>query len=810
MRNGGRVVRRFAIASALLMAGAGVASAQAVPAAHWDTLQKYCFGCHNTDDWAGGLAFEALSHNDLPADAKSWEATIRKMRGRLMPPPGKDRPSEAEAQGLINWLETSLDAAAGQHVAPGRVGLHRLNRREYANAVRDLLDVDVDAATLLPRDDERDGFDNIAASLQVSPSFMDQYVAAAQIVATLALGNRTALAVGTNYFAGSSGPQRRHRDGLPFGTRGGFVVEHFFPADGEYALTVSDLARGLAASGVEHENTLVALLDGKEFFRTTIGGEQDNKTIDQKQDPAVDAVNKRLKDVRFHATAGQRKVTVTFLERTLAETDSRLHSIDPLGGQDRILRVNSFEIRGPFKIDGVSMSPSRARVFSCYPAADANAMAQRACAQQIIASLAARAFRRPLTVADTDSLLKLYDSAAQGSGFEAGMKRAVTGVLASPWFLFRTDLSNAAAAKGVNLVDDLALASRLSFFLWSSLPDDELLGLAQRGTLHETAVLSQQIQRMLADQRAGSLVTNFAFQWLNLGRLDEIDADPRLFPYAAGSSDPRPDFREELRLFIGSILQRDRSVLDLLTADHTFLNERLAVHYGIHDVKGAQFREVKLDQTARYGLLGKGAVLMLTSYPNRTAPVLRGQWVLERILGTPPAPPPPMVESLKEDHGPKPKTVRELMQMHRRNPNCNSCHGVMDPLGFALENFDAVGQYRTMDREAREAIDASGVLPDGTQVHDVNDLRAALLKNPGQFAQTFTEKLMTYGLGRSVEYGDMPAVRAIVRRAAADNYRFSSIVMGIVTSDAFSKTDAGGTGNAPRLLTTQTDSQEDR
>jgi hypothetical protein len=682
------------------------------------------------------------------------------------------------------------------------VGLHRLNRREYANAVRDLLGVDIDAATLLPRDDERDGFDNIAASLQVSPSFMDQYVAAAQTVATLALGNPTSLAVGTNYFASSAGPQRRHRDGLPFGTRGGMVVEHFFPADGEYALTVGDLARGLAASGVEHENTLVALLDGKEFFRTTIGGERDNREIDQKQDPAVDAINKRLKDVRFLAKAGQRKVTVTFVERTLAETDSRLHSIDPLGGQDRILRVGSFEIRGPIRIDGVSMSPSRARVFVCYPPKD-DAAAQRACAQQIISGLAGRAFRRTLTATDTDSLLKLYDSAAKTGGFEAGVKRAVTGVLASPWFLFRTDLSNAAAASGVKLVDDLALASRLSFFLWSSLPDDELLALAQQGSLHEPAVLSAQIQRMLADERSGALVTNFAFQWLNLGRLDEIDADPRLFPYAAGGSDPRPDFREELRLFIGSILQRDRSVLDLLSADHTFLNERLALHYGIHDVKGAQFREVKLKQSARYGLLGKGAVLMLTSYPNRTAPVLRGAWLLERIMGTPPAPPPPMVESLKESQDGKPKTIRELMQVHRRNPNCNSCHGVMDPLGFALENFDAVGQYRTIDREAREAIDASGVLPDGTQVRDVNDLRAALLKNSGQFAQTFTEKLMTYGLGRSVEFSDMPAVRAIVRRAAADNYRFSSIVMGIVTSDAFSKTDAGGVGDAPPLLTTQ-------
>jgi mono/diheme cytochrome c family protein len=766
---------------------------------HWAVLKKYCFGCHNTDDWAGGVAFDTLSADSLPADARTWEAAIRKLRGRLMPPPGKDQPTNAEASDVVNWLETSLDAAAVQHVTPGRVGLHRLNRREYANAVRDLLGLDVDPAALLPRDDAQDGFDNIASALQVSPSFFDQYLSAAQTVSTRALGTRNVRPAATNYAAVNSGTQRRHRDGLPFGTRGGVVVDHFFPADGEYALTVADMARALWVSDLENENTLVAMLDGREFFRTTIGGERDIKAIDQLQDPAVDTINKRLKDVRFQARAGVRKVTVTFVERTFAETDNRLHTIAPEGGQDRIQRLLSFEVRGPFSTTGIGNSPSRARVFSCYPAADATADVQRACARQIVAQLAHRAFRRPLEPADVDGLMRLYDSARANGGFEAGVRRALTGVLASPHFLFRSDLSNTkVVGAGVHAVDDIALASRLSFFLWSSLPDDQLLAAAEAGQLRDQAVLEAQVRRMLADDRADSLVTNFAFQWLNLGKLDEIDADPRLFPYAAGSSDPRPDFREELRLFIGSVLRADHSVLDLLTADYTFLNERLAVHYGIPDVKGDRFQRVQLGQSVRYGLLGKGGILMLTSYPNRTAPVLRGQWLLERIMGTPPAPPPPMVESLKEDVGPKPRTVRELMVLHRRNPNCNSCHGVMDPLGFALENFDAVGQYRTLDREAREAIDASGVLPNGTPVNGPDTLRKALLAQPDQFVQTLTEKLMTYGLGRSVEYHDMPAVRAIVRRAATDNYRFSSIVLGIVRSDAFSKTE-------DRVLTTQAD-----
>jgi mono/diheme cytochrome c family protein len=799
-----RGFRLLAVALApLALAVASPVHAAADEAAHRDLLDRYCVECHNATDWAGGVAFDTLSLDALAADADTWENTIRKLRGRLMPPPGKEQPGAPQVRAMVAWLEGGLDAAALHHPNPGYVGLHRLNRREYANAVRDLLGLTVNPEALLPRDDAHDGFDNIASALQVSPSFLDQYLAAAQTVALAALGNTGARPAATNYFVTDAGTQQRHRDGLPFGTRGGTVVEHVFPADGEYSLTIANMAQALWVLNLEQQNTLVALLDGKEFFRTTIGGEDDIKAIDQKQDPAVDAINRRLKDIRFQARAGLRKVTVTFLDRGFAETDSRLHTVAAGGGQDRIQRLTSFEVRGPHKVDGIGNSGSRRRVFSCYPDSGSDEAAQRICARSIVERLGRQAFRRPLTGDDVAALMKLYESGRAGGGFEGGVKRALTGVLASPQFLFRAELATRPVAAGeIRRISDLELASRLSFFLWSSLPDDALLDAAVSGTLREPAVLEAQVRRMLADPRSLALTDNFAFQWLNVGKLSEIDADPRLFPYAAGAGDPRADFREELRLFIDAAFRRDRSVLELLTSDRTFVNERLALHYGIAGVKGDRFREVTLTQPERNGLLGKGAVLMLTSYPTRTAPVLRGAWVLERIMGTPPAPPPPQVESLKENAaGDKPKTVRELMEVHRRNPNCNSCHGVMDPLGFALENFDAVGQYRTLDREARTAIDASGVLPDGRPVRGPADLRQALLADPTQFVQTVTEKLLAYGLGRGVEPHDMPAVRAIVRDAAAQDYRFSAVVLGIVRSDAFQKTAAPAA--APTSLMTR-------
>ncbi len=753
---------------------------------HWAVIEKYCFECHNTTDWAGGLAFDSMTMDNVGEEAEVWEKAIRKLRGRLMPPPGKPQPQNESIGQLVSFLETTLDSSAGGHPYVGRVGLHRLNRREYANAVLDLLDLSIDPVALLPRDEAHDGFDNIATALQVSPSFMDQYLGAAQKVAAQALGNAAARPAATTYTVEGGGTQRFHRDGLPFGTRGGTVVSHYFPADGEYSLTIADMAGALWVHDMEFENTIIGMLDGKEFYRTHVGGEEDLKAIDQLQDPAVDAINKRLKNIRFKATAGVHKVGVTFLERTFAESDARLFTVAPEGGQDKVKRLTSFEVRGPFEPQGVSMTASRARVFSCYPHAKAE---ERACAQQIVSQLATRAFRGQLESDDLPRLMKLYDAGSGTAGFEAGIKRSLAGILASPNFLYRADLESQSAGAGPRQLNDFELASRLSFFLWSSIPDEDLLAAAKANRLHEPAVLAQQVQRMLASPRSETLVTNFAFQWLNVARLDEITPDPRLFPHASGQSDLRNDFREELRLFIGSVFRADASVLDLLSSDRTFVNERLALHYGIQTVKGDQFQPVTLTQSARRGLLGKGGVLMLTSYPNRTAPVLRGAWILERISGTPPGTPPPNVGNLKESlPGRKNPTFRDLMEQHSQNPRCFACHGVMDPLGFALENFDAVGQYRELDRATREVLDTTGKLPDGAQVKGPDDLRNALLAKPEQFVQTLTEKLMTYGLGRPVEYGDMPTVRSIARSLTADNYRFSSLITRIVTSDAFQKT----------------------
>ena len=771
--------------------GAAAASAGSVsaPPRQWGLIENYCFKCHNTEDWAGSIAFDSMSMSDVPENAEIWEKAVRKLRGRLMPPPGKPQPENADIASLVSFLETTLDKSRDRHDQVGREGLHRLNRREYANAISDLLDLDVDASTLLPRDEAHDGFDNIATSLQVSPSFLDQYLSAAQKVAGQALGNAGARPVATTYNVQGAGTQQYHRDGLPFGTRGGTVVEHYFPADGEYQLTLADMASALWVHDMEFQNTVVAMLDGTEFFRTAVGGEEDLKAIDQKQDPAVDAINKRLKNIRFQATAGVHKVAVTFLARTFAESDSRLFDVAPGGGQDKIKRITSFEVRGPFASQGVAETASRKRIFSCYPKTPAE---EQACADQIVTELATRAFRGELDPASRQQLLALYASGRKTGSFDVGIRRALTGILASPNFLYRVNLGQpqtVAAAGAPRPLADLELASRLSFFLWSSIPDQELLQVAHNGHLHDRDVLDAQVRRMLANRRSIALVNNFAFEWLNVARLDEIAPDPRLFPYASGLSDMRNAFREELRLFIDDIFRSNSSVLDLLSSDRTFVNERLALHYGMQSVKGDQFRPVTLTESARRGLLGKGAVLMLTSYPNRTAPVLRGAWILERITGTPPGTPPPNVGNLKEEGpGNKPRTIREQMGDHSKRSNCFACHGIMDPLGFALENFDAVGQYRSLDRQTRDIIDSSGKLPDGTMLQGPDDLRRALLAHPEQFVQTLTVKLMTYALGRPLEYSDMPTVRDITRRVAKDDYRFAALVEQIVASDEFQKT----------------------
>ena len=824
-------VRAVMVVGMALLAGGAAALAQgagtgagtsdtakagdAVAKAHWGTLQKYCVDCHNVQDWAGGIAFDAMSPEELPKDAKVWESVIQRVDGGFMPPPGKPHPDAKTVQDLVGWLSGNLDAAATTPVA-GRVPLRRLNRREYSNAIRDLLALDIDAAALLPVDDHpKNGFDTDAASLGVSPSFLDQYVNAARVVAAQAVGNPKAPSVTTTYGQLADmvislqvfghygeGNQQLYRDGMPFGTRGGMSAEYVFPVDGDYALTIGDLALGRDVPFMEFDNTVVALLDGTEIFRTHIGGDKDQKSIDQTQQVGVDAINNRLRNIKFHATQGQHTLAVTLLHRDYIESDERTRGNTLEGGQERVQQVHAFQIRGPLNITGMSDSPSRSRIFLCHPA---QASEDEPCARRIIANLARLAFRRPVTDQELRPLLGFYQAGYKDGGFEAGVRDALSAILGSPYFLYRVETTSPqlqAGTAAAGTLDDVTLASRLSFFLWSSVPDDELLRVAESGKLHEPAVMQRQVHRMLADPKAKSLVDDFAFQWLNLAKLDEIVPDRGQFGFASGPLDPRPLFRQELSLFIDSVLRSDQPVTHLLTADYTYLNESLAMLYGMEDVKGGAFRRVMLTDSRRYGLLGKGAILMLTANPDRTAPVLRGAWILERVLGSPAPSPPPNVPTLKDNVRGKPAaTVRERVMQHSVQPNCHACHGVMDPLGFALENFNTVGQFRELDPQTNTVLDTTGVLPDGTQLKGPDDLRRALVARQDLFVQTLTSELMTYALGRPADYRDMPVVRAIVRNAARDNYRFESIVLQVVESDAFRRREPPAAAPAPAVKT---------
>jgi mono/diheme cytochrome c family protein len=760
-------------------------AAAAVPA-ELATMNQYCVGCHNDRAKMGGVSFQGTTAATIAEHADVFEKAVRKMRGRVMPPPGARQPEPAAADALVGFFEQTLDRAAGQSHLRDKVVLHRLNRKEYTNAVRDLLDVDFDAAEVLPADDVSGGFDNIADALQVSPSFIEQYVIAARAVAVKALGRGDARPGGWTFRAGP-GAQLTHVPGLPLGTRGGILAHADLPADGEYVVDIADIVTHIWGNGMEFENPIVVTLDSKVVYETVIGGEEDMKLYDQVQSGALDRANARLKNIRFQATAGPHRIGVTFKRRTFAESDDQLQQFTPGGGQDRLYRISSFQMRGPFDARGLSATPSRERIFVCRPAAGATAETQAACARKIITPLARRAYRRAVTETDLSELMQYYQDGAK-DGFEAGIRSALTGLLASPFFLYRAEVVPTGVKAGAPYtIGDVELASKLSFFIWNTIPDDELLQLAAGGRLKDPAVLDRQVKRMLADPRSVSLAGNFLHQWLDMKRLDEIVPDSAVFPYASFRSDPRDDFRTELTLFADSVFREDRSVVDLLSAPHTYLNERLALHYGITDVKGARFRRVELTDSPRWGLLGKGAVLMAAAYPNRTSPVLRGAFVLKHIVGVPPANPPMEVPTLDEkDIGTtKALTVREMIAKHRASPQCASCHAVMDPLGLALENFDAVGMWRDRDRYAGQPIDASGVLPDGTPVNGPDDLRTALLKRPEQFAQTFVEGLLTYATGRASQPADMPTVRRIVRAAAANDYRFSTIVQAVVKSEQF-------------------------
>jgi len=780
-------------------------------------IDQYCMSCHSDRLKTGGLALSTLNLDAPTANETSAEVAekvIRKLRGGLMPPASTAKRPDAHASAdFVSWLENKIDTASTES-KPGRVALRRLNRREYGYAIRDLIGLDIDATAWLPDDNVKGNFDNNAAALQVSPNFVDQYIYAARAVAVEAIGNSKAPAETVTYGdpanmvislppAGEpgTGRQQHHIEGMPLGTRGGFSVEHTFPADGEYELTIGDMALAREVPLMKFENTVITLLDGREFYRTNIGGDADHKAIDQRLDPAVEEINGRLRKIRFRTTQGQHKLAITFVHRSFAESDERIRTTALEGGQERIQAAHALQIRGPLDVTGLSASASRSKIFICKPAGTRD---ETACANKIVENLARHAFRRPVTAEDLGPLMAFYKSGSAANGFEGGVRDALSAILASPHFLYRAESGVGTGA--IRTLTDVELASRLSFFLWSSLPDDELLKLAGESRLSKPDVLAAQVSRMLADPRAKSLSSDFAFQWLHLSRLDEITPDRTQFPQASRLLDPRGLFKEELRLFVDSVLRPSANVqggvFNLLTADYTFLNERLAMLYGIETVKGSHFRRVTLDSPARRGLLGKGAILMLTAYPNRTSPVLRGAWILDRLLGAPPPEPPLNVPTLPENKRGQPaRTLRARLAQHRENPTCGACHGAMDPLGLALENFNAVGQFRANDPDTLTPIDATGQLTDGTTLNGPDDLRKALVTRPDhQFVHAFTENLMTYALGRSLDYRDMPTIRRIVRQAGADDYSFKSIVLGVVSSDAFRKKEFEGAGQLPVKL----------
>ncbi len=771
---------RTILGLALAVAGCLSASAQApsspdpqAPSQYRAVLNRYCITCHNEKLKTAGLILSQMDIANVPAGAEVWEKVIRKLRSGQMPPPGIPRPDKGTSDSFAAYLEMELDRAAEARPNPGKLAaVHRLNRSEYANAVRDLVGIEIDERSMLPADNAAHGFDNIADVLAVSPVLFERYLTAAEQISRLAIGDPGIPPELKEFDLPDSLRQNdRMSDGLPFGSRGGIAIRHYFPVDGKYVIQVrlqrDNLGKIVGNYGPKH---LDIRLDGARVKLFQVGDEHNGgKDYELTADAGL--------EVRFPAKAGSRLVGVTFLKDTL-----KPEGIPRDGGYRRTVAfegVGRVTIAGPYNATGPGETVSRGKIFVCRPAAIAD---EEACARKILHNLARRAYRRPVTGQDTQPLLSLYRAGRSKAGFEVGIRMALEGMLVSPGFLFRTERDPANVAPDTAYrISSVELASRLSFFLWSSIPDDELLEIAERGGLKDPAVLEQQVQRMLRDSRSQALVSNFAGQWLFLRNMRT--KTPDLAVFANFDDNLRKAFIKETELFFESIVRENRSVLDLLNADYTFLNERLARHYGIAKVYGSHFRRVTLNNVNRKGLLGQGSILTVTSYATRTAPTLRGKWLLENILGTPPPPPPPDVPSLKEDEHAKALTMRQRMEQHSANPTCASCHRIMDPLGFALENFDAIGRWRTV--EADTPIDASGVLPDGTQFQGPAELREILLSRRDEFVHTLTEKLFTYAMGRPVNYYDIPVIRKITREAAPTEYRWSSLIEGIVSSPAF-------------------------
>jgi hypothetical protein len=757
----------------------------------WPMLDQYCTECHNDAEEAGGLSLEGVTPEAVAGHPEVWEQVVRKLRGSVMPPPGGPHPGVEQVDEFVVALESALDAAAEERgAAPGRVGLHRLNRSEYATAVRDLLGVEIDATRLLPADATSDGFDNVAEVLRVTPTYLDQYIAAAREVSMRAVGNPAAKPERSEYAANNHN-RTAHVDGLPLGTRDGLLVEHYFPADGEYVFNLnvsSEIGAELRAypqGWLEHRHTVILTIDGVRVFEGELGGEDDLRDLDRHQIAAVNAIKDRFRNIRLPVKAGHREVVATFVARNYAESDYPLQSFIPGEGIPDVPHMRGLEIVGPYEASGISeQTRSREKVFICYPQ---SAEEELPCAERILSHLARLAFRRPTSETELERLLGFYENGREAAGFENGIQKGLLAILASTNFLYRAEPGGppeGVEPGAVYAVTDLELASRLAFFLWSEGPDDELLELAESNRLSEPEVYERQVERMLADPRSKSLVTNFAFQWLSVRDIDVIEPDPKLYPNF--DVDLRQAFVEEMERFVDSILRDEsRSVVDLLTARHTFVNERLARHYGISGVLGDQFRRIELDDPQRWGIFGKGSVLMATSYPDRTSPVLRGAWIMEHVLGVPPTPPPPGVETNLAPVDELPRSVRERLELHRTASTCNHCHGVIDPLGQALENYNAVGEWRVRERDTGVTVDPVGKLADGRPVSSPADLREAISAEPEKFVQTVAQNLLTYALGRRVEYYDMPSVRKIVRDAAASDYSFAALVKGVANSTPF-------------------------
>jgi hypothetical protein len=728
-------------------------SAQGPSALDSSVPKQYCVGCHNQRAKTAGLMLDSMDYSDIVKDAATWEKVVRKVKTGMMPPSGARRPERAVLDEFASEIEKRLDAAAASHPNPGTPALHRLNRTEYANVIRDLLGLDVDVTALLPQDDATEGFDNIADALGTSPSLIQGYISAAMKISRRAVGDRTLIPSQVTYNAPGGLSQNSHIEGLPLGTRGGMLVQHTFPMDAEYDFTVGG---GFGGGG---------------------GGAATDITIDGQKIPVTNT-----RSFRLALPAGPHMIGAALIDRQRGAgvddsyADFRVNSIfNPGGG------VNSIVINGPFNPGGPGDTPSRHKIFVCHPA---SATDELPCARQILSALARRAFRRPVQEAELTTLTKFYQQGRKDADFETGIQQAVARILVAPAFLYRVEEEPPATPEGgIYRLSNLEIASRLSFFLWSSIPDDELLDLAVKGKLSDPKVLEQQTKRMLADPKSQALGANFAGQWLNLRELAKVETSAKNF-----DDNLRQSFKRETEMLFDSVVNEDRSIVTLLDADYTFVDERLAQHYGIPNIHGSYFRRVTLDAAnPRRGILGQGAFLTVSSVGTRTSPVTRGRWILENVLGTPaPVPPPGIDTNLEKDaEQVKITSLRQRLELHRKVEPCASCHKIMDPIGFSLENFDMVGTWRRLDGKTQ--IDSSGQLVDGTKLNGVADLRNALLSRKEMFVTTATQKLLTYAVGRTVQYYDMPAVRSIVRRAGQNDYKFSSLVLGVVESDAFLK-----------------------